>query len=145
MATYTDILNTPLNEVTEPQPLPVGTYVGTVKAMPKVDKGGKNNNDFAEVEFSLVAAQADVNPDELAAAGGLPRDFSHTFWITPKSSFMVKRFLIAAGAVDENSAASIGEGLTQVQGRSVTLTIGMGRPSPKTGKAYPEVKTFAAA
>lgn len=144
MSQYADILNTARDDIKEPQPLPVGTYTAMTKGLPRIDKGGKNNNDFAEYEFSLVAAEADVDADTLAASGGLPRDLKHTFWITPKSLFIIERFFEAAG-IDRTSAPSVAEAIAQSTGRSVKITVVMGKTSPKTGKAYPEINAFAPA
>lgn len=145
MATqYADILNTARDDIKEPQPLPLGSYVAMVKGLPRIDKGGKNNNDFAEYEFSLVSAGADVDQNELAAAGGLPRDLKHTFWITPKSLFIIERFFEAA-QIDRVSAPTISEALTQTPGRSVTIQVVLGKANAKTGKQYAEISNFAPA
>lgn len=144
MTQYADIMNMPRSEIKEPQPLPVGSYTAVVKGTPRIDKAGKNNTDIAEIEFALVAAGADVNPDDLAASGGLPRDFKHTFWMTEKSVFIVDRFLEAAG-ISKAEAGTLGEALFQTPGRSVTISVVMGKANPKTGKSYPEITQFAAA
>lgn len=142
MSQYADILNTARDDIKEPQPTPVGTYTAIVKGLPKIDKGGKNNNDFVEYELSLVAAGADVDQATLVASGGLPRDLRHTFWLTPKSLFIIERFFDAAG-IDRASAPSVAEAIQQTPGRSVTVTVVMGKTNAKTGKAYPEVNGFA--
>jgi len=144
MTQYADILSTPRNEIKEPQPTPVGTYTAVVKQMPTVDKKGKNNTDAADFVFVLTNPGPDVDPAQLDAAGGLPKEIRHTFWLTPQSNFIIERFFQAAGITDSD-APTIADALTQSVGRSVTVTVDLGKPSAKTGKQFPEITQFAAA
>ncbi len=82
---------------------------------------------------------------ELAAAGGLPKDFKHTFWLTSGAGYIADRFLEAVG-VTKADADTFGEAFPLTQGRSAIVNVVLGKKNTKTGRQYPELSTtFAAA
>ncbi|SRR6266436_8278964 len=68
MANFSSILDMPASEWKFPK-LPVGSYVGIVKGMPRYDKSTKKQTPFVEFQISLTEAMDDVDPDELEAFG----------------------------------------------------------------------------
>ena len=68
---FSNILDKPATDVERPRPLPVGTYLTVIQGLPRYDKSSKKQTDFVEFTHQIVSALDDVDPDELAAAGGL--------------------------------------------------------------------------
>src|SRR5258706_4382755 len=68
MANFSSILDMPFTEWKFPK-LPVGSYVGIVKGMPRYDKSTKKQTPFVEFQIQLTEAMDDVDSDELEAFG----------------------------------------------------------------------------
>ncbi len=143
MATYDDVLSTPMNQVKDPVPLPEGSYLATITGTPKIDKFGKNQTDGAEFSFRLNAPMEDVNPEDLQLAGGVPeRPFTYTFWLTPDARSILKGFFVEVVGLDDT--LTLGEGLTQVAGAQVVATV-KHQISKKNGRPFPQISGFAKA
>lgn len=143
MANYQDILSTPMNEIKDPVLLPEGTYLAQIMGTPKIDKFGRNQTDGAEFSFKLIQPLGDVNPEELNEAGGVPEKlFTSTFWLTPDAKSVLKGFFTDVIGLD--AALSLGEGLTQVAGAQVHVSI-KHKISKKNGRPYPLIDGFAKA
>jgi hypothetical protein len=70
MANFSSILDMPSSDVKFPK-LPVGSYIGVVKGMPRYGKSTKKMTDFVEFQIQLVEAMEDVDPDLLEEFGTL--------------------------------------------------------------------------
>jgi hypothetical protein len=68
MANFSSILDMPASEWKFPK-LPVGSYVGIIKGMPRYDKSAKKQTPFVEFQIQLTEAMDDVDTDELEAFG----------------------------------------------------------------------------
>lgn len=63
-SSFSDILNKSFDDIKFPK-IPVGTYVGVVKGLPRFDVSTKKQTPFAEVQIQLYQAMDDVDQDEL--------------------------------------------------------------------------------
>lgn len=68
MANLADILNRPFQGYEAPKALPVGTYLAVVTALPE-SKTSRNMNKFLSYKLKVLAAQEDVDPDDLENFG----------------------------------------------------------------------------
>lgn len=89
---FNTILDTPAEEIKARPPIPAGTYDFRIKGQKAVKSSRKGTDG---VEFAVVPFQPgdDVDAELLAEAGGLDREMSITFWVTPESANMLKEFL----------------------------------------------------
>lgn len=103
---FADVLDAPPSADDRPKSLPVGSYLCTVKGMPRIDKSAQKQTPF--VEFTLVPKQAgaDVDADDLTAwatraDGSIKRldetTLKNTIYITENSVFMLNDFLEHCG------------------------------------------------
>lgn len=123
MANIAEILAMQLGDIKDVAPLPVGTYQGTITSIPKIDNFGQKANPGAEFSIKLTAPEADVDAEELAAAGGLPADpLTTVFWLTPKALPMLRAFLVDVCGLPGTDA--IKDALPQTVGTNVLVTIG---------------------
>lgn len=123
MANVADILSQRLGDIKDVPPLPVGTYLGTITGIPKIDNFGQKQSPGAEFSIKLISAEADVDAEELAAAGGVPNDpLTTTFWLTAKALPMLRGFLVDVCGLDGND--SVKEALPQTAGCQVLVTVG---------------------
>lgn len=102
---FGSILDKPSSDIERPRPVPQGTYLCTIKGLPRYDKSSKKQTEFAE--FTLVPLQAmdDVDADELTTMGGLTdKEFKHTFYLTEKSAYRLKEFLVDDLGIDEQDS-----------------------------------------
>ena len=81
---FSDILNKSFDDIKFPK-VPVGTYVGVVKGMPRFDVSTKKGTPFAEMTIQLHQAMDDVDPDDLeeyeAEEGSISeKQMPLTFW-----------------------------------------------------------------
>ncbi len=122
MANMADILSQKLGDIKDVPVMPVGTYRATITSIPKIDNFGKNQNLGAEFSFKLTSAEADVDAEELQAAGGIPQEpLTSTFWLTPKALPMLRAFLVDVCGLDADDA--IKDALPQTVGVQVLAYI----------------------
>src|SRR5256885_335119 len=91
---FGSLLDTNADEVEKPKPRPEGSYLWTVKGMPRFDKSSKKQTEFAEFTLACVQAGDDVDEEALATAGGI-EDYTQrvTFYLTEASLWRLKEFL----------------------------------------------------
>lgn len=93
---FEDILNQQVDDVFPPPLLPVGTYLTVIAGLPERGKSSQKQTDFFKFSHRIVAAEDDVDQDELNEAfpDGLDgKTIDNTFYITPKSAFMLTDFI----------------------------------------------------
>lgn len=122
MANIGDILSMQLSDIKDVAPLPIGTYLGTITSIPKIDTFGQKQNSGAEFSIKLIAPEADVDAEELASAGGLPADpMTSIFWLTPKALPMLRAFLVDVCGLPGTDA--IKDALPQTVGCNVLVSV----------------------
>lgn len=122
-------------------PLPEGTYQGQIDGIPEFKPVQTKNGPRTILRFviNLLEAGDDVDPEELANAGGLtndgkkPRSVFNDFWLTDKDELpgALDDFLAGFGC----NAGSYGEAFDQVAGAAVTVALTLREyTDDKTGK-----------
>lgn len=90
---FASILDEAPTEIERPKPLPVGTYVCVVQGQPSYDKSNKKGTPFVEFTLRPVAAEEDVDADDLAAMGGFDgKTIKATFYLTEDAVFRLDEF-----------------------------------------------------
>lgn len=95
---FSELLNTPLDDVERPKPLPAGSYLCVVKGLPEHGKSAKKQTPF--VNFTLAPQQAleDVDTDALEEMGGLEnKTIKATYYLTENSLWRIKDFFETCG------------------------------------------------
>lgn len=117
------LLDTPVNEVERPKPVPVGPYLCVNKALPKMDKTTKKQTEYVEFTLTPVQPLDGVDPEALEAMGGIAdKTFRATFYITEAALWRLKEFLADMG-IDTESGASLRELIDQTPGQQVIVNI----------------------
>lgn len=121
MANFSSILDMPSSEVKFPK-LPVGSYVGIVKGMPRYDKSTKKQTPFVEFQIQLTEAMEDVDPDELEAFGPFAeKTIPLTFYYETEGGFnRLKAFLDNCGVEDYSN---LRVGIEEAPGRTIVVEI----------------------
>jgi hypothetical protein len=111
----------PSTEVKFPK-LPVGSYVGLVKGMPRYDKSTKKQTPFVEFQIQLTEAMDDVDPDELEAFGPFAeKTIPLTFYYETEGGFnRLKAFLNNCGIEDYSN---LRVGIEEAPGRTIVVEI----------------------
>ena len=129
MANFTDILNKPAETVEKPKPRPVGTYLCLINGPHKQrDVKGKDGTEYPVVGFTLktMQAQADVDQEALAAAGGVGNLMNHDFFLTNAegqvNDYPLVNFLENHLGI-EKAGKSIAQMLAEAPGKQVLATI----------------------
>jgi hypothetical protein len=143
---FAAILNKKSDDIKEPQPLPVGTYLMMIDGFPQFpeDGIGKNHTPAAVVTCKYLSAQDDVSPRDIAEAGGLDgKTVRHTLWLTEDAQIMVLRFARdALGISVENK--SLKEIFSEFPNKQFYAQIGH-RPSADGSRLFNEIKSTSAA
>jgi hypothetical protein len=91
---FSSILDRPASEIKRPPPLPPGTYIWTVKGLPRQDKSTQKQTEFIEFTVVPVAPLDDVDEDSLKEIGGLAgKQTTLTFYLTEKSAYRLTEFM----------------------------------------------------
>lgn len=94
---FSDILDTPYDEVERPKPPPPGTYLCNVQSF-REDVSSKQQTPFVEYTLQPTAAGDDVDEDELEAMGGIAtRTLRYTCYTTKSALWRLKEFHTACG------------------------------------------------
>jgi hypothetical protein len=111
----------PSTEIKFPK-LPVGSYVGIVKGMPRYDKSTKKQTPFVEFQIQLTEAMDDVDPDELEAFGPFgEKTIPLTFYYETEGGFnRLKAFLNNCGIED---FSNLRVGIEEAPGRTIVVEI----------------------
>jgi len=118
MVNFNDILNKKSSEIERPPIIPVGTYRAVVTKIPSIETTGDNKWDICDFQLRLLAAEEDVDQDDLKAYGGLgPQSvIRHNFMFNKedeanfnRSLYNMKRFLLEHLMIEGNENTSIKE------------------------------------
>lgn len=100
---FSPILGMKSSEAKAPPPMPVGTYVWVTKGLPRFDKSTKKGTPFAEFTVTCLGALDDVDQEALAASGGFKDKVkTMTYYLTEKSAFMLRDFLVDDLGIDDD-------------------------------------------
>jgi hypothetical protein len=103
---FSSILDESPTEVERPKPLPVGTYLCIVAGQPVYDKSTKKGTPYVEFTLRPLAAESDVDEDELAEAGGLDnKSLRATFYLTEDAVYRLDEFHQHCGIDLEDEAS----------------------------------------
>lgn len=120
--TFGAILDKPSNEIERPKPLPVGSYLCVIAGLPKMDKSTKKQTEYVEFTANILQALDDVDKEELDAVGGIQgKQVTLTFYLTEKSAYRLKEFMIEDLQIDEMD--TLRPMLDQTQGRQFVANI----------------------
>lgn len=78
---FEDIQNLKLDDIEDPKPFPIGTYLWMVQGMPENIKSQQKQTPGIVFKFKPIQAQEDVDRAALDEAGGLQKEITHTFWM----------------------------------------------------------------
>lgn len=123
---FSSILNQQIGSAQAPQPLPSGTYHGTIDGMPttRVANTKEGSKGILAININLTEADSDVDETELALAGGLlrndgkPKNVRAEFWLTEDALYIFDNFL--SGFKLEGNRQ---EALPELTGRDVTVAL----------------------
>lgn len=127
MASFEDILNTPVNEHKPPKPLPPGEYLGLIDGQPELTQRGKNQTHCVVFPIKLMQAlnQSPTFQQELTEAleGKSLSDvrLSNTMWMTPDSAYRLGQFLNDHLGIE---GVSTREAISMSQGKQLIVTVG---------------------
>lgn len=119
--TFTSILDRQSSEIERPKPIPVGTYTGIVKGLPRYDKSSKKQTEFVEFNIELQSAEDDVDAEALATLGGIAgKSTKDTYYLTEDAAWRLKEFLDNLGIEDEGTLRSR---IEEAPGKQIKLFI----------------------
>lgn len=99
---FSDLLDTPASEAVAPPTFPAGSWHWRVVGQPRYDKSSKKETPFVEFTLKPLAAMEDVDQEALNDFGSFAdKTIPATFYITEKSKFMLREFLVNCGISDE--------------------------------------------
>lgn len=143
MSNFADILKKRASDVEAPKPLPVGTYICLVTALPEFAKMGKNETDVANYTLRVIQAGEDVDPDAYreATKGRETVQIKHRFFLTEDAIYRLKNFLVDDLQIEEDGK-TLGELIQESAGRQVRVSL-KHRPSQDGTQIYSEVSGTA--
>lgn len=130
MPSFEDIANMPVSDVKPPPLLPPGTYFVGIIGIPELVKSSQKQTDGVAFKYKFFQAREDVDQDALnEALEGAGRTLSDvemtdTFWVTDKSAFMLKQFLVDVVKVDdEGGSKTLKQMWTEAAGQQLLVHI----------------------
>lgn len=98
---FESILDTPTANVERPKPIPVGTYDAIVRGLYEEGVSKEKKTPYVQFAFAIMAANEDVDADELEAIGGIAdkvlKNNSTKFYTTPDSLWRLNEAMEAMG------------------------------------------------
>jgi hypothetical protein len=142
---FNSILNTKTSDIKEPQPLPVGTYLLMIDGYPEFppDGVGKKETPAANLTCKYIAAQSDVDPRDVAEAGGLEgKTIRHTLWLSKDALAMVIRFARDTLGIDVENK-TLKQIFSEFPNKQFYAQIGH-RPSADGTRLFNDIKSTSA-
>lgn len=100
-ATFAELANTKVGDVTRPPALPEGHYQAVFCGKAKEHKA-KTQNIALRFPFKLTAAEDDVDSEALEAAGGIPdKEYTIDFWMSPDARWRFTEFAKSMGVNED--------------------------------------------
>lgn len=149
MATFEELANTPSADIKPPPLLPPGTYLVGIMGVPELVKSSEKQTDGVAFKLKFFQARDDVDRDALTAALEdrtlTDVEMTDTFWVTDKSAFMLKQFLVdVVGIDDQGGRASLKQMWTESAGQQFLAHI-RHRPRKDGSGLYAEIDSRAKA
>jgi len=142
---FASILDEAPTEINRPKPLPVGTYICVVQGQPTYDKSNKKGTPFVQFTLRPVAAEEDVDPEELEAMGGMEnKTLRATFYLTEDAAYRLDEFHQHCGVDISDASVSRrhrNENIVNAQVRAVVSH----RMAEDGSQVYAELKRTASA
>jgi hypothetical protein len=126
MVDFASILNKKPEDVEEPKPYPVGTYLGAISSMPEQREQGTKDGDRAIIRFRLkgMMAKEDVDQEALTEQGDISSwpSFTYDIWVdTPQGEWQLRQFLTETLSIE--GGRSFGSMLPEAVGKQLVFTL----------------------
>lgn len=147
MPTFDELMSKPADEIKAPPSLPVGTYLAGIIGIPENVKSTQKQTDGVAFKYKFYQAREDVDREALAAvlaeSGQNLNDceMTDTFWVTERSAFMLKNFLVDMLEIPETTMRQM---LAEVPGKQLLIHI-RHRPRQDGSGLYAEIDSRAKA
>lgn len=140
---FTSVLDTPMDSIERPKPIPTGVWIGQVVGLPVVREVTTKNGEqqTINVNVKLTSPKQVDDPDSLTAYGDIAsaRPVQRTFWFskpspTPEELWAFKQF--AKNTLGMNTdGKSLKAVCAEMQGKQLLVTIGHNTyPDKNTGE-----------
>lgn len=119
---FASLLDAAPTEINRPKPLPIGTYLCVVSGQPEYGTSSKKGTPFVQFTLRPIAAEADVDEEDLAALGGIEgKTLRNTFYITEDAVYRLDEFHEHCGLDldDETSRRNRNDEVVNAQVRAV--------------------------
>lgn len=128
---FTDVLDTPMDSIERPKPLPTGTYIGQIVGLPSSKEVTTKNGEQVtlNINVKLVTPQQLDNPDALSDYGDITtaRPLQRTFWFSkpasPEELWAFRQFCVNTLKVD-TTGKSMKQVCAELQGKQLIVTVG---------------------
>lgn len=145
MNTFASILDRTSSEIERPKPLPMGTYICSVKGLPKQDVSSKKKTEFCEFTLQVLGAHEDVDADALAEClkgkALSEKTIRATYYVTDDAAWRLQEFVDHCG-VEDGPGISLRQRISAIAGSQVNVYI-RHKPSDDGTMIYAEVGSTA--
>ena len=136
---FRSLLDTPMDEIERPKPLPAGTYFGVVKTN-KFDESSNKKTPYVRFSIQATAAGEDIDQNDLEGVELGKKTFNKDFYLTPEARYRLKDFLESLGI--STQGRSLGECIPEALQAQVMFKLGL-RPSEDGKEFFNEVKDIS--
>ena len=120
------ILDTPSAAIDKPKPLPVGTYLCSVKGQPKFDVSSQKKTEYTEFTLQILQAHEDVDHEALQEClkgkALSEKTIKATYYLTEDAIWRLKEFLDHCG-IEDGEGISLRQRIGGAAGCQVWATI----------------------
>jgi hypothetical protein len=107
MVDFSKLLSKPLDEISKPKPLPVGTYTGLISAYEYKESNSEKKTPYVRFTIKITGATDDIEPSDLDGVELTKKQLRKDFYLTEDAQYRMKEFLESAGI--STSGRSLGE------------------------------------
>ena len=141
MANFSSVLDTPMDSIERPKPLPTGTAIAQITGLPTSrDVTTKNGEqETLNINCKVVSYQQADNPDALSEYGDITsaRPLQRTFWFskpaTPEELWAFKQFCKNSLKI-ETEGKSMKQVAAEMVGKQLVVTIAQNTYTDKSGE-----------
>lgn len=119
-ADFTALLQTPMDEIKRPPPLPAGTFHGSILGF-NFDLSQKKKTPYVRFELGRLTPNEDVDMSALEGVDLTKRSLRKDFYLTEDSRYRVKDFLESCGITV--TGRSLGQCIPETLNANVIIAV----------------------
>lgn len=118
---FSRLLETPMDDIKRPPPMPAGTYNGLISKYTLDKTKSEKRTPYVQFNINLTSPGMDIPSGALEGIDIAKRPQEYSFYLSPDAQWRLKEFLASCGI--ETAGRSLGACIPEAMGREVLVEL----------------------